>query len=110
MAVPGGIQYVLTLARTGTYKDKSRDMRQPTSVMAGWTSGTGILDFSGTLANLIIQRGRWTVQARPVSGPGIDDLPIYRKVVRNRRAAEALVEEWARQLETGEPVTEQLAG
>ena len=103
---PGGIQYVLTLARTGTYKDKTKDMVQPKAVMGGMASGTGMLDITGRLANLILARGRWTVEARPVAGPGLDGLSIFRKTVRSRSAARDLVEEWTRQLEEGDVLTQ----
>ena len=89
------------MARAGSYGDKMKDMQQPKGVMGGMASGTGMLDITGRLSNLIVARGRWTVEARPVAGPGLDGLAIFRETVRNRSAARDLVEEWDRLLTSG---------
>jgi hypothetical protein len=93
------------MVRTGTFKD--RPQMQPKAIDGGLSSGVGVLDLGGFLSNRIVQRGRWTVEARPVSGPGLDDLPIHRRTVRQRRNAEVLLDDWARRLESGDSVADE---
>jgi hypothetical protein len=92
------------MVRTGTLQE--RHPGQPKAIMGGVASGVGILEITGFLANRIVPRGRWAVLARPVSGPGLDDPPRFRGVVRSRKPAEALAAQWARRLQSGESLVE----
>lgn len=94
------------MGRAGTLQQRPQPHAAPRGVISGVAApgmGSGWLGLGNFVANLIIARGRWTVEARPVAGPGMDEVSIHRATVRSRHAAKELMDQWARDLESGEP-------